>query len=72
MVNRAILEKSMSEVGCIVPYMPQNISQDYPICETVETGSLAWDIYNNHVYEAQFSQDSEVPIERYNTEPFSL
>ena len=50
----------MTEVGCIAPYMPRNISKDYPICETVQTGSLAWDIYNNYVYNAQFSKDSEV------------
>ena len=60
MVNTAILKKSMSEAGCIAPFMPRNISKDYPICESFETGTLAWDIYNKYVYEAQFSPDSEV------------
>ena len=59
-VMAAILEKSMSEVGCIVPFIPKNISKNYPICETYKTGTLAWDIYNRFVYEIQFSKQSEV------------
>ena len=70
MVNTAILKKSMSEAGCIAPFMPRNISKDYPICESFETGTLAWDIYNKYVYEAQFSPDSEVGT--LTGSPFSL
>ena len=66
-MNTVILEKSMSEAGCIAPYIPRNMSKDYPICETLETGSLAWDIYNKYVYEAQFSKDSEVRIRPNST-----
>ena len=57
----------MSEAGCIAPYIPRNISKDYPICESLETGTLAWDIYDKYVYNAQFSKDSEVRIRRLST-----
>ena len=66
-MNRAILQKSISEAGCIAPYIPRNISEDYPICETLETGSLAWDIYNKYVYEAQFSKNFEVQTGMHST-----
>ena len=59
----------MSEAGCIAPYIPRNMSKDYPICETLETGTLAWDIYNKYVYNAQFSKNSEV---YEDSEPFSV
>ena len=68
-MNTVILEKSMSEAGCIAPYIPRNMSKDYPICETLETGTLAWDIYNKYVYNAQFSKNSEV---YEDSEPLNL
>ena len=64
MVKKAILEKSMSEAGCIAPYMPRNISKDYPICETLTTGTLALDIYDKYVYNMQYSKHSEVGTRR--------
>ena len=56
-VTQAILDTSISEVGCIAPYLPRNISKDYPICKDNKTGSVAWNIYNDLVYEQQFTKE---------------
>ena len=54
------MDESMAQVGCIPPYIPLNISEDYPVCLNETSGLVAYRIYEKMTNEERFDKKSKV------------
>ena len=41
-----VINTSMSEVGCVVPYLPSKLSKGLPVCTNASSGTKAKKIYD--------------------------
>ena len=59
-MSRKIISESMSTVGCITPFQPLHLSQEYPVCTEAEKAKFANDIYTQLVFKQKYTKDSKV------------